>query len=72
MLSIELTDEHAAILREYLRRDLSDLSVEIADTDRLEYRESLKVERRLLQEIAAQLGEFDDEQENPRKDAMRK
>ncbi len=55
MLNLELTQEQAAILREYLRRELADLSVEIAGTDRLEYRQSIKAERQLLEEIVDRL-----------------
>jgi hypothetical protein len=50
-----LTAEQAKILRETLESDLSDLSVEIANTDRMEYREEIKAERQLLREIYAQL-----------------
>lgn len=52
MPAIELNDEQTELLREYLRRLLSDLSVEIAGTDRKAYREEIKAERNVLREIA--------------------
>lgn len=55
MSSLELNHEQQGILKEYLQRVLSDLSVEIAGTDRQQYREEIKAERRLLQEIVEQL-----------------
>lgn len=55
MPSLDLTDDQAAILKEYLGRALSDLNVEIADTDAREYRLSLESERCLLREIVEQL-----------------
>jgi hypothetical protein len=60
MPSLHLTSEELAILDEYLQRVLSDLSVEIAGTDRKTYREEIKAERRLLQHIADQLTELKD------------
>ncbi len=55
MPRIDLSNDHAAILKEYLERVLSDLSVEIAGTDRRDYREEIKAERVLLHEIVEQL-----------------
>lgn len=55
MIPLALSRDQAAILKEYLERVLSDLSVEIAGTDRLEYRQEIKEERRLLQGVLAQL-----------------
>ena len=46
------------MLSEYLRNTISDLSVEIAGTDRHDYREEIKAERRLLQEVMHQLDEL--------------
>ena len=59
MTSLHLSTEQARILEEYLRRVLSDLGVEIADTDRKDYRDEIKAERRLLEQILAQLTEED-------------
>lgn len=57
MPALQLTKDHVAVLSEYLRRTLSDLSVEIAGTDRQDYREEIKAERRLLREVMHQLDE---------------
>ena len=48
MASLDLTGAQAALLHEYLERVLSDLSVEIAGTDRRDYREEIKAEREVL------------------------
>jgi hypothetical protein len=56
MRTIELNDQQANILRESLEHILSDMSVEIAGTDRKDYREEIKAERKLLRTILAQLG----------------
>lgn len=54
-LGQEAADELASVLRSVL----GDLSSEIADTDRAAYRRALLERRRLLDEIAAQLGTQD-------------
>ena len=55
MITLSLNDEQAAVLRDTLESDLSDLSVEIASTDRMEYRDEIKRERERLREILSQL-----------------
>ncbi len=45
MFRIELTEQELASLTEALEADLSNLSVEIANTDRLAFREQLKHRR---------------------------
>lgn len=55
MPSIELEGEQLEILEEYLQRILSDLSVEIAGTDRQQYREEIKYERRVLEGVLRRL-----------------
>ena len=55
MITLELTSAEAAALRETLRHDLSDMSVEIAGTDRKAYRDEIKLERELLQGIVERL-----------------
>ena len=42
MKQLELDDEHAVMLREVLESYLSDLRIEIADTDLLDFRNMLK------------------------------
>jgi hypothetical protein len=58
---ITLTDEEAAILREALRSYVSDLRMEVADTDSMEFRENLKHEeavlKKLLQRLDTELAE---------------
>ncbi len=55
MPSLELSNDQAALLKEYLERDLSDLSVEIAGTDKRAYREQIKAERQMLRAVFEQL-----------------
>ncbi len=51
MITLNLTEEQAAALREALGRYLSDLSMEIADTDSQDYREMLKRRRAMLRDV---------------------
>jgi hypothetical protein len=51
MIQLNLTGEERDILREALRSYLSDLRMEIADTERKEMRENLKNEERVLKKI---------------------
>ena len=53
---IELNDEETAVLAHALQSYLSDLAAEISHTDSLEFRDSLKHERDVLQRIAQALG----------------
>jgi acetolactate synthase small subunit len=55
VLTLSLTHQQAHILRQTLESVLSDLSVEIADTDRKEYRDEIKGERDTLRQILIQL-----------------
>jgi hypothetical protein len=52
---ITLTQEEAAALRGALSSYLSDLRVEIADTDSMQFRENLKREEVLLKKLLQQL-----------------
>ena len=56
MVHLELTPTDAEILRTALESYLSDLRMEIADTDSMDYREGLKAQkavlRRVLEEIS--------------------
>ena len=56
MVHLELTPTDAEILRMALESYLSDLRMEIADTDSMDYREGLKAQkavlRRVLEEIS--------------------
>ena len=55
MIQLELTKDECAILRDILQNDLSDLRMEIADTDRLAYREMLRERKRVLKKVLATL-----------------
>lgn len=55
MPQIDLNDDQAACLREVLEGYLSDLSHEIADTDRKDFRDGLKERKRTLETVLAAL-----------------
>jgi hypothetical protein len=55
MAHITFTPEEAAALRDILRNYLSDLRMEIADTDSMQFREKLKHEEVLLKKLLQQL-----------------
>lgn len=56
MASLELTPNEASLLKEYLDRDLADLSYEISNTDSKDYRDNLKAQRDQLRAISERLG----------------
>jgi hypothetical protein len=56
MLHLDLTPDEVAILEDLLTNDLSDLRMEIAHTDRLDYRERLKVRKAVLTKVLEVLG----------------
>lgn len=51
MIRLDLDEKERQALSEALKDYLSDLSYEIADTDNMEFRESLKTKRDLLQKV---------------------
>lgn len=55
MPSLELTDDEARTLAEVLESTLSELRMEIADTDRQDFREMLKERKEFLQELLVRL-----------------
>ena len=55
MITLNLSEEQATSLRVALDRFISDLSMEIADTDTKDYRDFLKARRDHLRELADQL-----------------
>lgn len=55
MVRLELTPTDAEILRMVLESYLSDLRMEIADTDSQDFREKLKARKRVLRKIADEL-----------------
>lgn len=48
MVALDLSDAEIAILAEILESTLSDLRMEIADTDSMDYREMLKQRKAVL------------------------
>lgn len=56
MIRIELTDADASRLRELCEAELSDLRMEIANTDSMDFRDRLKEDAALLKALIAQLG----------------
>jgi hypothetical protein len=59
MHRLELTSEEAYVLRETLQGYLSDLRMEIADTDRKDFRDQLKHRREVLERITDALTPHD-------------
>jgi hypothetical protein len=55
MIQITLSDEEAGSLRSVLEVYLSDLRMEIADTERMDLREGLKHQEAFLNRLLAQL-----------------
>ena len=54
-VEIRINSDDAKILAEILESNISELSGEISDTDRLEFRDSLKSKRTVLQRILAEI-----------------
>ena len=54
---IDLTPPQVEMLREILTDYLSDLRMEIADTDSMDFREELKRRREFVQQLVERLGE---------------
>ncbi len=50
-VQITVTDDEASTLREVLERYLSDLRMEIVDTEDMDFREKLKSEEKVLKKI---------------------
>jgi hypothetical protein len=55
MTQFELSPEEAAVLRDALDGYLSDLRMEIADTDRMAFREELKRQEAILRRLLERL-----------------
>ncbi|HXY68574.1 MAG TPA: hypothetical protein VEH62_03935 [Gemmatimonadales bacterium] len=55
MAQLDLTAEEAAVLRQALEAYLSDLRMEIADTDSADYREELKRQEEILTRLEDRL-----------------
>jgi hypothetical protein len=50
-LALDLTTHEQEILREMLEQHLSDLRMEIADTERMEFRDMLKERKEVIRKI---------------------
>jgi hypothetical protein len=55
MVHLELTPTDAEILRMALESYLSDLRMEIADTDSMDYREDLKAQKAVLRRVVEEI-----------------
>ncbi len=53
--AIRLNAEERQILTETMRNDISNLSVQIADTDRKEFRDGLKRRKEMLESVLGKL-----------------
>ncbi len=51
MIQVVLSEEERGILGEILESDLSDLRMEIASTDRMDFREMLKTRKEVLKKV---------------------
>jgi hypothetical protein len=56
MIQLDLTTEEQRTLRELLEMQLSELRMEIAGTDRLEFRDHLRTRKAVLQKVLDSLG----------------
>lgn len=56
MIHLDLTDEEAETLREFIESALKNLSYEIADTDTASFRDQLKRKRDVLAKLDQALG----------------
>jgi hypothetical protein len=55
MKQLQLDDAQASMLREVLESYVSDLGMEIADTDSMDFRQSLKARKQFLTSVIEQL-----------------
>ena len=56
MMRLELSNAEERILREVLESTLSDLRMEMADTDSKDFRDTLKERKRVLEKVLAAMG----------------
>lgn len=56
MVELDLTEEERQILHDVLQSYLSDLRMEIADTDRMDFRDMLKDRKAVVQKALDSLG----------------
>lgn len=60
MATLKLNPEELTILKEILENYLSDLRMEISHTDRLDFREQLKLRKQVVQKVLEQLETSDE------------
>ena len=53
--TIQLTDDEAEVLRSVLEEYISDLRMEVSNTDSMDFREELKRKEEILKGLAGQL-----------------
>ena len=53
--TIELADEEAEVLRSVLEEYISELRMEVANTDSMDFRDALKHKEEILKRLAGQL-----------------
>ncbi len=54
-MELKLDEKQVEVLKNLLESEISDLGMEIADTDQKDYREELKEKREVLKDILALL-----------------
>jgi hypothetical protein len=54
-MALELTSEQAAVLLEFLEEDYRELEIEILRTDSIEYRDRLRGEAEVIENVIGQL-----------------
>jgi hypothetical protein len=59
MVHLDLADDEARILSEFIESTLSNLSYEISDTDSKEFRDALKAKRDILVKVKEALSSTD-------------
>lgn len=56
MVALDLTEEEQGILHKVLAESLSDLRMEIVDTERQEFRDGLKQRKAVIEKVLTSLG----------------
>jgi hypothetical protein len=56
-IELNLSEDEQNIIKDILENNISDLSMEITDTDKMEYREKLKIKRNVLKKLLNSLKE---------------
>ncbi len=62
MIGLKLTEEESSMLVEILENFISDIRMEIADTDNSSFKENLRVQKRSVTKILLQLKENSERQ----------